>query len=60
MFTSKAHHRDLDRLGLLIESGDMVPAVHRVYPLDRAPAALRDLETGQIRGKAVIGVKEGP
>jgi NADPH:quinone reductase-like Zn-dependent oxidoreductase len=57
MFTSKAHHRDLDRLGLLIESGDMVPAVDRVYRLDEAPDALRHLETGQVRGKAVIGIK---
>jgi NADPH:quinone reductase-like Zn-dependent oxidoreductase len=59
MFLSKEHHDDLDRLSELIESGDLVPAIDRVYSLDQAPHALRHLETGQILGKAVIGIRPG-
>jgi NADPH:quinone reductase-like Zn-dependent oxidoreductase len=59
MFLSKEHHTDLDRLSELIEAGELVPAVDRVYRLDQAPDALRHLETGQILGKAVIGVRSG-
>ncbi|HVR31563.1 MAG TPA: NAD(P)-dependent alcohol dehydrogenase [Acidimicrobiia bacterium] len=59
MFTSRAHHDDLDRLCHLIESGNLVPSIDRVYPLEEAPEALRQLEAGQIAGKAVIGIRSG-
>lgn len=59
MFLSKEHHTDLDRLSELIERGELVPAIDRVYRLDQAPDALRHLETGQILGKAVIGIRSG-
>jgi D-arabinose 1-dehydrogenase-like Zn-dependent alcohol dehydrogenase len=35
----------------------VVPAVGRTYRLDEAPEALRDLEEGRVRGKAVIQLR---
>jgi NADPH:quinone reductase-like Zn-dependent oxidoreductase len=32
------------------------PAVDRVVPLDEAPAAMRLMETGQVRGKIAVVV----
>jgi NADPH:quinone reductase-like Zn-dependent oxidoreductase len=57
MFTSKEHHRDLDRLSELIDQGSLHPVVDRVYQLDEAADAMRHLEAGQVRGKAVIGIR---
>jgi hypothetical protein len=58
MFLSREHHDDPGRLCHLIDSGDLIPSIDRVYTLEEAPDALRQLEAGQIAGKAVIGISE--
>jgi NADPH:quinone reductase-like Zn-dependent oxidoreductase len=45
---------DLITLAELIEAGSVTPSVDRTYPLDEAPTAMRHLEAGAVRGKAVI------
>jgi NADPH:quinone reductase-like Zn-dependent oxidoreductase len=45
---------DLRTLGELIEEGKVTPVVDRTYPLPDAPAALRYLKTGHVRGKLVV------
>ena len=40
----------------LVEQGRIVAPVDRTFPLDRAAAALHDLEAGRLRGKAVITI----
>jgi NADPH:quinone reductase-like Zn-dependent oxidoreductase len=42
-----------------VDAGDVTPAVDRTYPLDEAPAAIRHLRTGDVRGKLVITVAGG-
>lgn len=41
----------------LIEAGDVVPVVHRRYPLADAAEAIRDLGEGRVQGKAVVRVR---
>jgi NADPH2:quinone reductase len=43
-------------LAALYEAGKIQPLVGRTYPLDAAPAALRDLAERRIAGKAVLTV----
>ena len=45
---------DYERLTELIEAGRVVPSVDRIFPLDEAPAAVRLLESGKVRGKVAI------
>ena len=47
---------DLDTLRKMIDSGTVVPAVHRVCTLAEVPAVLADLQAGAVRGKAVVGL----
>ncbi len=56
-FISTEHGQGIERLRDAIEAGDLVPAIGRSYRLDEAPDALRDLESGRIRGKAVVEVR---
>ncbi|MCP4434578.1 MAG: NAD(P)-dependent alcohol dehydrogenase [Actinomycetia bacterium] len=58
-FVSKEHHEGVERLRSHIEAGNLTPAVSTTYPLERAADALRDLEEGRIRGKAVVRVRPG-
>lgn len=53
-----AHHDRGDLLTLkeLIEAGRVKPVIDRVYPLEEAAAAIRQLETGHARGKIVVEV----
>jgi NADPH:quinone reductase-like Zn-dependent oxidoreductase len=53
---SKERASDLDRLTELIEAGRLTPSLERSYPLDQAPAAMRLLERGQVRGKVAITI----
>jgi NADPH:quinone reductase-like Zn-dependent oxidoreductase len=55
-FVAKTRGADLERLTALIEAGDVTPVVERTYPLNEASNALRDLDEGRVRGKAVIVV----
>ncbi|WP_320784409.1 NAD(P)-dependent alcohol dehydrogenase [Streptomyces sp. CRN 30] len=48
--------RDLMTLAEFTEKGVLVPVVDRAYPLDRAAAAVRHLESGHPLGKLVLTV----
>ncbi len=56
-FISEEHHRHIDRLAGHLESGAVVPAVGRRYPLDGVPAAITDLAAGKAAGKSVVVVR---
>ena len=56
-FVSLTRRADLETVRELVESGAVRPAVDRAYPLASAADALRDLEEGRIRGKAVVTVQ---
>ncbi|HWL99298.1 MAG TPA: NAD(P)-dependent alcohol dehydrogenase [Nocardioidaceae bacterium] len=56
LFVAKERASDFERLTELIEAGKVVPTLDRTYPLDEAPAAMRLLETGKVRGKIAITV----
>ncbi|MEV4573037.1 NAD(P)-dependent alcohol dehydrogenase [Nonomuraea jabiensis] len=47
---------DLRAVAELVGSGQVTPVVDRTYPLSEVPEAVRGLERGQVRGKAVITV----
>jgi NADPH:quinone reductase-like Zn-dependent oxidoreductase len=47
---------DLERLVPLLESGQVVPSIDHVYPLDEAPEAMARLTAGEVRGKVAIAV----
>ncbi|MEV6041402.1 NAD(P)-dependent alcohol dehydrogenase [Nonomuraea sp. NPDC052116] len=47
---------DLRAVAELVGSGQVTPVVDRTYPLSEVPEAIRSLERGQVRGKAVITV----
>ncbi len=55
-FINQERASDLNRLTDLIDTGRVIPSIDRVYPLDQAPAALRHLAAGAVRGKVAIGV----
>jgi NADPH:quinone reductase-like Zn-dependent oxidoreductase len=54
MLASKEHHADLTPLTKLIDDGKLTPSIDRTYRLDEASEAMRQLETGTVRGKIVI------
>ncbi len=49
-------HDDMARLSSFLESGALVPAIDRRYPLTEVPDALRYLQAGLARGKLVITI----
>jgi NADPH:quinone reductase-like Zn-dependent oxidoreductase len=49
--------RDLAHITELCESGKVVPAIDRRYPLSEVPEALRYLGAGRVKGKVVITVE---
>jgi NADPH:quinone reductase-like Zn-dependent oxidoreductase len=53
-FVSSENADDLRELRELIESGRVVPAIDRTYPLRETAAAIRYVQDGQARGKVVI------
>jgi NADPH:quinone reductase-like Zn-dependent oxidoreductase len=55
-FVASENAADLSALRDLIEAGKLTPAIDRTYPLAEAPAAIRHLLDGQVRGKLVISV----
>jgi NADPH:quinone reductase-like Zn-dependent oxidoreductase len=55
-FISSENAKDLMTLREFIESGKIVPAIDRTYPLSDAAAAIRYMLDGQARGKIVITV----
>jgi NADPH:quinone reductase-like Zn-dependent oxidoreductase len=56
MLASTENAEDLNVLRELIESGQIVPAVDRTYPLSEAPVAIDQLHDGGARGKFVIAI----
>ena len=45
---------DLEELARRVEAGALRPHVERAHPLEEAARALRDLESGRVRGKRVL------
>jgi NADPH:quinone reductase-like Zn-dependent oxidoreductase len=58
MLVSKQNQADIERLAQLIEAGELTPVIGKIYPLDQAPDAMRQLEAGNARGKLVITVPD--
>ncbi|MGK2948931.1 MAG: NAD(P)-dependent alcohol dehydrogenase, partial [Acidimicrobiales bacterium] len=56
MLVSKEDYADLEVLRPLLESGQVVPALDRTYPLAQAADAMRRLDSGDVRGKLAITV----
>ena len=54
LLVAKERASDYERLTDLIESGRVAPSLDRTYPLEEAPHAMQQLETGQVRGKVAI------
>ena len=50
----RAH--ELDVLRPLIEAGEILPIIDKIYPLDQIANAHRHLETKRTRGKVVIQI----
>jgi NADPH:quinone reductase-like Zn-dependent oxidoreductase len=55
-FIASENAEDLVTLRELVESGKLVPAIDRTYPLGEAAAAIRYVQEGRARGKVVITV----
>ena len=55
-FVASENAADLADLRVLIESGQIVPAVDRTFPLSETPAAIRHVQEGRARGKVVISI----
>ena len=53
---AKEHHTGLERLAELVAAGSLTPAIERSYPLNDAASAMRNLVSGDARGKLVISV----
>ncbi len=56
MVASKEHYADLEPLSQLIEAGQVTPIIGQTYPLAEVPNAMRQLESGQARGKTAITI----
>ena len=54
MLTNKERGSDLERLTELIEAGKVIPSIDRTYPLEQASEAMRQLDTGIVRGKIAV------
>ena len=55
-FIAAVKRDDLLVLAQLAESGQLTPAVDRTFSLDEAPKAIRHVEEGHARGKAVVTI----
>jgi NADPH:quinone reductase-like Zn-dependent oxidoreductase len=55
-FIARQRSSDLDTLTELIATGAVTPTIDRSLPLAEAPAAMRLLEAGRVRGKVAIRV----
>jgi NADPH:quinone reductase-like Zn-dependent oxidoreductase len=47
---------DIRTMADLIATGKVTPAIDRTYPLSAAAEAIRDWESGRVRGKAVVTI----
>ncbi len=53
-FVNRERAGDLERLAGLLGSGQVIPHLHRTYPLSEVDHAMRELEAGQVRGKIAL------
>jgi NADPH:quinone reductase-like Zn-dependent oxidoreductase len=56
-FVASEKAADLMALRDLIEAGELVPAIDRIYPLREVPAAIERMQDGQARGKLVVSLR---
>jgi len=56
LLAAKERGSDVERLTELVEAGKVTPSLESSYPLEQAPAAVRRLEAGEVRGKLAITV----
>lgn len=54
LLLARERSTDYERLARFVEAGQLMPALDRCYPLERAADAVRRLEDGAIRGKVAI------
>ncbi len=55
-YTAQPNGAELAEIGALIDAGRVHPHVHAIYPLEEAATAMRQLESGHVRGKIVLQV----
>jgi NADPH:quinone reductase-like Zn-dependent oxidoreductase len=56
MFLSSPGREHLETLAGLVELGKLTPPIGQTHPLERAAAALSEIERGHAQGKLVIAV----
>ncbi|MEO6469757.1 MAG: NAD(P)-dependent alcohol dehydrogenase [Acidimicrobiia bacterium] len=56
MLVPKENHSDLERLTEFIEVGAVTPSIDRVYSLEQAADAMRQLVAGEVQGKLAITI----
>lgn len=56
MFLSSPGREHLETLAGFVERGKLTPRIEHTYPLERAAAALTEIERGHAQGKLVIAV----
>lgn len=54
MLLAAERSQDLEQLSGFIADGQLTPCLERTFPLDQAAAAMRHLESGNVRGKVAI------
>ena len=54
---AKERGSDYERLAVLLESGQVVPAVDQVFPIGETAEAMGRLEAGMVRGKIAITMR---
>lgn len=54
LLVTKERGSDYDRLTEMIEASRLAPSIDRIYPLEDAPHAVRQLQAGHVRGKVAI------
>jgi NADPH:quinone reductase-like Zn-dependent oxidoreductase len=55
-FINKERASDLERLTTMLEGGQVQPSIDRSYRLEQVPEAMRQLASGQVRGKVAITI----
>lgn len=53
-FINNENSKDLQTIAGLMGTGQPVPVIDWVCPLAALPEAMRDFETGKVRGKVVV------
>jgi len=56
MITVRSSHADLNIISGWVESGQLKPIIHGVFPLDRIQEAQAQQETKHTRGKVIVSI----